>query len=696
MTRKEIYDSIKNNLAELRKFFAEMPKGGDLHNHLTGSAYAETYFEVACKNNMYADLNTGKLYKSDAKPTVDVVQLSENMDNLHNVRMTLIDKWSIRNFQPYKCALGPDEYFFGEFGLFSAATDKENLKRYAHELKLRAKEENILYLEIMGTSPSVPSTAYLDKDEYDRITEELKNLSVQFNKKDNAECEIRTIVDEIITKWEGCKEIQSAVKNYINDITEIDNGFTDNEGNEKVSPFDTTLYHKDDVSVRYQGYASRTKDPILVLAQLYIVHKAMLESDLIVGCNIVAAENSENSMIYYKAHMIMFDCLRKKLWEDKQIDTDSSVISIPNSINTSLHAGELTIGLIRPEHLTYHIGDALLIGRADRIGHGVDIPFEHKKEYLLNYMASQKIPVEINLTSNEFILGAQNDEHPFMIYKNAGVPLIICTDDPGILRTSLTEEYALAAYRYKLSLDEIRQMSRNAIEYSFLPDGNMKNDLLTIFDNKMDAFENEPIAPFEVTIEGDIVVPEVKCSSPIMESGKDNSDKCSLFECGGNNVIVGRAHIGDENGKTKYSYGCPIIVFDDKNLKLARLFRLDPRVCTYESTQSGSLKESNHDFICGDSECITGRKHSGDENGATIYEKSKLKIEDTGVFNWTISIKGDPHKIVCCENNNNAECKLPNSAYYLPMTGREHHGDENGQTTTFFTQYEVTFKLNKK
>ena len=105
MTKKEIYDSIKNNLAELRKFFAEMPKGGDLHNHLTGSAYAETYFEVACKNNMYADLETGKLYKNDAKPTVDVVQLSKNMDDLHNVRMTLIDKWSIRNFQPYKCAV---------------------------------------------------------------------------------------------------------------------------------------------------------------------------------------------------------------------------------------------------------------------------------------------------------------------------------------------------------------------------------------------------------------------------------------------------------------------------------------------------------------------------------------------------------------------------------------------------------------
>ena len=32
MTKKDFYDSIKNNLAELRKFFAEMPKGGDSNN----------------------------------------------------------------------------------------------------------------------------------------------------------------------------------------------------------------------------------------------------------------------------------------------------------------------------------------------------------------------------------------------------------------------------------------------------------------------------------------------------------------------------------------------------------------------------------------------------------------------------------------------------------------------------------------
>lgn len=110
----EYFESIKGNPAALRQFFSAMPKGGDVHNHLTGSAYAETYFELAAKKGMYVNPETGRLYAQ--KPMeVETIQLSKDMDDLHNHRMALIDKWSIRNFQPYKYPLGPDEYFFGTF-----------------------------------------------------------------------------------------------------------------------------------------------------------------------------------------------------------------------------------------------------------------------------------------------------------------------------------------------------------------------------------------------------------------------------------------------------------------------------------------------------------------------------------------------------------------------------------------------------
>lgn len=153
----EYFESIKGNHAALRQFFTAMPKGGDVHNHLTGSAYAETYFELAAKKGMYVNPETGRLYAQ--KPMeVETIQLSKDMDDLHNHRMALIDKWSIRNFQPYKYPLGPDEYFFGTFGLLSALTgDAENLACLMHELKVRAVKENVQYLEVMATSPSVPT-----------------------------------------------------------------------------------------------------------------------------------------------------------------------------------------------------------------------------------------------------------------------------------------------------------------------------------------------------------------------------------------------------------------------------------------------------------------------------------------------------------------------------------------------------------
>ena len=48
--------------------------------------------------------------------------------------------------------------------------------------------------------------------------------------------------------------------------------------------------------------------------------------------------------------------------------------------------------------------------------------------------------VEINLSSNEFILIVTEEEHPIMLYKKQNVPFIISTDDAGILRTNLSHQ----------------------------------------------------------------------------------------------------------------------------------------------------------------------------------------------------------------------------------------------------------------
>lgn len=433
----EYFESIKGNHAALRQFFTAMPKGGDVHNHLTGSAYAETYFELAAKKGMYVNPETGRLYAQ--KPMeVETIQLSKDMDDLHNHRMALIDKWSIRNFQPYKYPLGPDEYFFGTFGLLSALTgDAENLACLMHELKVRAVKENVQYLEVMATSPVVPTNCFLD-EEYKTYDEQLK------------ECVKNGTYDE-------------PLKNVLNDILKLFDTNADATAEAylaSIRTLDQQSNHSDHCDVdtnnvvcRYQGYSSRGSEPLKVFAQLYVVHKACAKDsdNLLVGCNIVAAENGEKSMLYYRLHMEMFAALATKF----------------STVKTSLHAGELTLGLGRPEHLTYHIRQAVNTAKAHRIGHGVDLPFEQNSDELLKAM-KKKIPVEINLTSNEFILGVKNSEHPISLYHKAGVPVMLCTDDPGILRTSLTEQYALAALRYGFSYREMRQFAFNAINYSFL------------------------------------------------------------------------------------------------------------------------------------------------------------------------------------------------------------------------------------
>lgn len=463
-TVQEYFESIKGNHAALRQFFTVMPKGGDVHNHLTGSAYAETYFELAAKKGMYVNLETGKLYKE--KPEgVDTIQLSKEMDDLHNHRMTLIDKWSIRNFQPYKYPLGPDEYFFGTFGLLSALTsDIDDLAHLMHELKVRADGEHIQYLEVMGISPTVPKNCFLG-DDYERYDVELKGYVKAENIKGMTQ-----LLSDIFTIFENSTEATEYVDAYIESIRQLDK--KSNKGSHTVL-------------CRYQGYASRSGEPLKVFAQLYVVYKGCIkDSDkLLVGCNIVAAENGEKSMLYYRLHMEMFNLL---------------AANFPN-VPTSLHAGELTLGLVRPEHLKYHITQAVNYGKAHRIGHGVDIPFEswdmlvkEGSSDILRVMKDNQIPVEINLTSNEFILGVKESEHPIMLYYKADIPIIISSDDPGILRTSLTEQYVLATLRYGFSYNEIKQFIRNSIKYSFLPeDGTYsKQQQVENLDRKLGYFEN--------------------------------------------------------------------------------------------------------------------------------------------------------------------------------------------------------------
>jgi adenosine deaminase len=446
-----VFEQIRGTESALVQFFTQMPKGGDLHNHLTGSAYAETYFKIALEKGMWLDRQSGKLYTGN-NPEKTRLQLTKDMPNFHAVYMECIDKWSARNFDFVQQGIAPDEFFFDSFGVFGTTSDggdeKEYLATLLKELRLRAQEENVSYLEIMLTGPSINKSISSDMELNERLNAAIQNQN---------EVEFTTLLNEIYKAWEQNSDIQQNITEYVQFINDV------HEEAKTTAPAVTSYY---------QGYAGRNAEPVEVFAQLYICFASCTKTPLLVGVNILQPENGENSLRDYWGHMRMFRYLKEKL-----------------PVNTSLHAGELRLGLVPPEDLKFHIHDAIFVAGADRIGHGIDIAFETESQKTLDYMAANNKVIEISLTSSEFILGVKDGTHPFPLYYKNKVPVVLSTDDAGILRTNLTEQYVLAALRYpKLTYKDFKQFSFNSIKYSFLPDDE-KERLLADLTARFAVFE---------------------------------------------------------------------------------------------------------------------------------------------------------------------------------------------------------------
>jgi adenosine deaminase len=108
-------------------------------------------------------------------------------------------------------------------------------------------------------------------------------------------------------------------------------------------------------------------------------------------------------------------------------------------------------------------------------------------------MAREGIAVEINLTSNDVILGVKGEVHPLGLYRRHGVPFVLSTDDAGVLRSDMTAEYVRAVREQGLSYRDLKQASRNSLTYSFLPPAE-KAQALAQLEAQWDAFERERLA----------------------------------------------------------------------------------------------------------------------------------------------------------------------------------------------------------
>ena len=163
-------------------------------------------------------------------------------------------------------------------------------------------------------------------------------------------------------------------------------------------------------------------------------------------------------------------------YEDRVRD----IIARHPGLKLTLHAGESLRGENREIEIALRCG-------INRLGHGFNL---YRYPHLLEEVREKGICVEVCPVSNA-ALGYCADfaEHPANAYRKAGIPLVICSDDPAYQSHSvLTGDFLAVVAGWDLSLAEVKELCRSSLRYAFLPD-DRKAALLHHWESRWQAFE---------------------------------------------------------------------------------------------------------------------------------------------------------------------------------------------------------------
>src|SRR5215472_4637481 len=411
-------ESVRRQPSLLLDFLRQMPKGGDLHNHLTGAVYAESFIRWAAQDGLCVDRETATLLPPPCDPEKNKPAAATAYQDV-GLYAHMLDAYSMRGWLPARES-GHD-HFFATFGKFGAATNGHFPEMLA-EVRSRAAGENLEYLELMF-NPDGGQAARL-------------GARVGWND------DLGKLRDALLSG--GLRDVVAGASRWLDQIETAEQ----NELHCGASEPDPGC----GVEARYLYQVARGLPREQVFAQILAGFEMASRDPRVVGLNLVMAEDWYVPIHDFNLHIQMLDYVQK----------------IYTKVHITLHAGELTLAIVPPEEL-FHIRASIERGHAERIGHGVDVMYEPDPVGLVREMARRKVMVEICLTSNDVILGVSGARHPLPVYLRYGVPVALATDDAGVSRSTMTQEYQRAVEAYGLSYPQLKKMARASLEYSFLP-----------------------------------------------------------------------------------------------------------------------------------------------------------------------------------------------------------------------------------
>ncbi|UQA90773.1 adenosine deaminase family protein [Streptomyces halobius] len=412
------FEQVRDNPARLRDFLRSMPKGGDLHTHLSGAVPTESLIAFAADDGLCIDRTT---FKAVAAPCPSGARPAQEAISDHDFRQKVIRAWSMEDFKDTSGESGHD-HFFAAFSKFKAVTGAHRGRLLAEVTKVAAANHQS-YVEPLFTPQSPALVGLADSVEWNPDLPRMRAFLL-------ADARMKRI-------------IQAAKEETDSELAEHRAALGCGTANAQPAC---------EVKVRFDFQVGRTYDPKYVFTELLAGFELAEHDPRYVGVNLVQAEDHPLGLRDYRLHMRMIRYLR----------------SVYHAAHVTLHAGELTERLVPRQDLRFHIRDAVETAQAERIGHGVDVMYEDRPQQLLRTMARRHVVVEAPLTSNCQILEVCGPEHPLRRYLAVRVPVALSTDDQGVSRVDITHEYQRATRVHGLTYRQLRDSARTSLEHAFI------------------------------------------------------------------------------------------------------------------------------------------------------------------------------------------------------------------------------------
>lgn len=407
--------------AQLYAFLHAMPKGGDIHHHLTGAGFSQWWWDIATD----PDNNGGYHYFTRVRPSL------------------------CHGYGTNAFGSAPDWLMFHTLSAFSYQQLSDCEKQQYRALETLSPEEKSAFFNSIRLDKPHEGRDEFFQTHWQRLGDMLKNPHIQ--------------------AFLLLKNMQAYA-------------------GEQVHYLETQV---NVMEMRYPDGSPYTPEDALAVFEQMLASEAALNTGVEVRFQYAllrflphAEQQLEKIWAFVDRHRERYVGINFVGREDNDkgyplrfLSTLRALRARYPQIALSIHAGE-------SDEPNQHIKDTLLLG-ADRIGHGFNLI--HDPDTLL-LMRHNRYLVEINLISNLLLeYSSHLDDHPFPEYLRTGVAVTLSTDDRGMWSSNLTDEYYLAVTHFNLSWNELVQLNRNALQYSFLP-YSVKSNLIERLGQKTASF----------------------------------------------------------------------------------------------------------------------------------------------------------------------------------------------------------------